>query len=67
MSYDPIPDDYSTWMNRDYNDNKYKIQESGQIFTLELDEVSGTKNSAAQHEITNTGTLIINGEFSEVD
>jgi len=33
----------------------------------DIDEVSKTKNYLAQHEITNTGTLIINGEFSEVD
>lgn len=41
--------------------------ESGIGFFDNIDEVSGTKNLAAQHEITNTGTLIINGEFSEVD
>jgi hypothetical protein len=33
----------------------------------DIDEVSGTQNSSASQEITKNGTLLINGEFSEVD
>jgi hypothetical protein len=46
---------------------KALFNDKGQALFNKIDEVSGTKNSAAQHEITNTGTLLINGEFSEVN
>jgi hypothetical protein len=34
---------------------------------MDIDEVSGTSNPAASAEIKKGGTLVINGEFSEVD
>jgi hypothetical protein len=66
VSYDEIPNSYPDFMLRNYVD-KYKINSNGQIIAMELDEVTGTQNTGAQQEITNNGTLFINGEFSEVD
>jgi hypothetical protein len=36
-------------------------------YIVDIDEISGTQNSNASYEISNNGTLVINGEFSEVD
>lgn len=36
-------------------------------YITDMDEVSGTENPIAQHEIKKDGNLVINGEFSEVD
>jgi hypothetical protein len=47
--------------------NDISISEKGIGSYREFDEVSGTQNTSAQQEITNNGTLLINGEFSEVD
>lgn len=67
ISYDPIPDNYAEFMDRNFYIVKYDITGSGDIFTLDIDEISGTMNSLDQQEVTKTGTLLINGEFSEVD
>jgi len=47
--------------------NKPMDIQSNLTYITELDEISGTQNSSASQEINNNGTLIINGEFSEVD
>jgi hypothetical protein len=39
----------------------------GTAYYMDMDEVSGTQNPAASQEIRKDGTLVINGEFSEVD
>jgi hypothetical protein len=46
---------------------KALFNNNGQALFRDIDEVSGTQNTGAQQEITNNGTLLINGEFSEVD
>ena len=47
--------------------NDISISEKGIGSYREFDEVTGTQNTNAKQEITNNGTLLINGEFSEVD
>jgi hypothetical protein len=44
-----------------------QIDSNGIIMYYDIDEVTGTQNTNAKQEITNNGTLFINGEFSEVD
>jgi hypothetical protein len=46
---------------------KALFNSNGQALFRDIDEVTGTQNTNAQQEITNNGTLLINGEFSEVD
>lgn len=36
-------------------------------YITDIDEISGTQNPNASVEITKSGALVINGEFSEVD
>jgi hypothetical protein len=44
-----------------------KIDPNGILMYYDIDEVTGTQNTNAKQEINNNGTLLINGEFSEVD
>lgn len=53
-------------MSKSYTD-KYKLYSTGINMALEYDEVTGTANASAQQEIRKNGSLIINGEFSEID
>jgi hypothetical protein len=46
---------------------KALFNNNGQALFRDIDEVTGTQNTNAKQEITNNGTLLINGEFSEVD
>jgi len=46
---------------------KALFNNNGQALFRDIDEISGTQNTNAKQEITNNGTLFINGEFSEVD
>jgi hypothetical protein len=43
------------------------INSNGQALFTNINEYTGTQNTGAQQEITYNGTLLINGEFSEVD
>jgi hypothetical protein len=47
--------------------NKNMISDSSQASYTDIDEITGTLNTSAQQEINRNGTLLINGEFSEVD
>lgn len=51
----------------DNRDLSKEFNKKGQALFTDIDEVSGTSNPAASQEIRKDGTLVINGEFSEVD
>ena len=53
-------------MSKTYTD-KYRLYPTGINLALEYDEVIGTTNPSAQQEIRKNGSLIINGDFSEID
>jgi hypothetical protein len=46
---------------------KALFNNNGQALFRDIDEYTGTLNTGAKQEINNNGTLLINGEFSEVD
>ena len=53
--------------NRDFKHQRGNFNALGQAIYTDIDEVTGTQNTGAQQEIKDNGTLVINGEFSEVD
>ena len=78
LSQDEIKDIYSQKINLDNfgniqanvfieETNKKSFEKTSIVHFVEIDEYSGTENLNVQQEITKTGTLKINGEFSEVD
>jgi len=68
LSSSEVVQNYNTHKDRFVSDfyNKEFTAQSVAKF-LSIDEVTGTQNANTQQEITKNGTLLINGEFSEVD
>jgi hypothetical protein len=68
LSTSEVTQNYNAHKDR-FIDNLYNKQFTSQGIAqfLGIDEVTGTQNTGAQQEIKDNGTLLINGEFSEVD